>query len=157
MVGVIENHPAYAFPSYTMEKIVAKKDGMREQLEAMELSELHAHVKMANEVLEAKRLVEKDDAKRRVQEMADMLGYSSIAEMLDIRQYTNGVTRKRGDGTRTPAKAKYKLPDGSEWSGKGRLPLSLRAALDGAAGYDPDEAKFESKEARDEALKKFLI
>ena len=54
----------------------------------------------------------------------------NLLEILGNRK-DNG-RKSKADGNRSPAKMKYRLPDGSEWSGKGRIPRTLREALKGA-------------------------
>ena len=89
--------------------------------------------------------------------LAEELGEEgiSIAEVFGAASKTRG--RPKGEGTRTPARAKYRLPDNSLWSGKGRLPLALREALKGSEGYSEDTATFDTKEARNKALEQYLI
>lgn len=83
----------------------------------------------------------------------------SVLDILGIKQEQPIAKRGRpkGNGARTPAKAKYRLPDGTDWSGKGRLPLTLRDALKGSEGYSEEDASFDSKEARAAALAPYLI
>ena len=91
-----------------------------------------------------------------MQAIANDLGIS-IYELMGVPKPEARQRKPAADGTRSPARAKYLLPNGEMWSGKGKIPHAIRAQLDGAEGYNPDGASFESKEARTNALKKFLI
>lgn len=51
---------------------------------------------------------------------------------------------------RSPAKIKYRFPDGSTWTGKGRMPIAAKAYLE---GVDADD----DKEARDQALAQYMV
>ena len=79
----------------------------------------------------------------------------TMMEVIGIRKEDG--RKPKTDGSRSPAKMKYRLPDGSAWSGKGRIPRALRDALKGAEGYSEKDSSFDGKEARNKALEKFLI
>lgn len=79
----------------------------------------------------------------------------TLMEVVGVQKAPKG--RPKGDGTRTPAKAKYQLSDGSTWSGRGRIPLVLREALKGTKGWNAEDGTFEDSEAREAGLAKFLL
>ena len=78
----------------------------------------------------------------------------SIMEVLGIKEEAK---RGRPAGTRKPAELKYKRPNGELWGGRGRLPIDIREALDGAEGFDVKTGTFDPPELRTEALKRFLV
>ena len=133
-----------------METEMVKKSDLKD-LTSKHLKDLRGYI---DEMLAERQDREKQEGRQKVQAIAEELGIS-IYDLVGIQKQGKG--RPKGDGTRTPAKAKYRLPNGETWSGKGRIPLALREALDGAPGWDAGEATFEDKEARDKALSKFLL
>lgn len=66
-------------------------------------------------------------------------------------------TTPREPGTRTPARIKYRFPDDTEWSGKGRIPLGARSYLIKEGVTLKDSGFFEDLDAGKAALEKFLI
>ena len=123
----------------------------KKELEGMSVKALQKLIADAQALIQEHRAEKIQNLKTKWQAEAEEEGLT-VMEVLGIR------TRKpKGDGTRAPAKAKYKLPNGDTWSGKGRIPLALREALKGAKGWNEQEATFEDKEAREKALSKFLI
>ena len=124
-----------------------------------EITELSG--KQLNQLIESAEKLLKQRKATKIQEYRDKIAAElgeegiSIAEVFGTAPKPRG--RPKGDGSRSPAKMKYRLPDGTEWSGKGRLPVVLRDALKGAEGYSENDASFDSKEARAKALEKYLI
>ena len=131
------------------QKMVTKKE--LEGMTGKQLQKLIAEVQALQMERRAGRIQE---LRQKWAAEAEEEGFTVI-EVLGIRK-ENG-RKPKGDGTRAPAKMKYRLPDGTEWSGKGRLPLALRDALKGTEGYSEKDASFDSKEARAKALEKYLI
>lgn len=60
-------------------------------------------------------------------------------------------------GTRTPARDKYRFPDGTTWSGKGRIPMLARPYLDKDGIKFTDTGFFKDKDAGNVVLQKYLI
>src|SRR5262245_4510194 len=97
----------------------------KSDLKDLSVKQLRDVIASAQELINEKLEHERQEAREKVQKMANELGYSSIEEML-------GLPTRRGrgaSGSRTPAKNKYQLPDGTKWTGKGRLPLAFRPVL----------------------------
>jgi DNA-binding protein H-NS len=64
---------------------------------------------------------------------------------------------EREPGTRTPARVKYRFPDDTEWSGKGRIPLGARSFLKNAGATIKESGFFEDLELGKLALQKFTV
>jgi DNA-binding protein H-NS len=71
---------------------------------------------------------------------------AAIAEGLGMKPQDLMFTTRSG---RLPPKVKYRFPNGATWTGLGRIPTAAKEYLD---GIDTDD-----KDARDEALQKYLI
>jgi DNA-binding protein H-NS len=131
----------------------------KKEIEAMSFKQLAAFMEQAKARMDEMRAKEIEDARAKVTEMLTDLNIS-IFELMGVPEPSAprpGRPKGSGNGTRKPAELKYKLPSGNLWSGRGRLPLELREALNGSVGYDPETAQFATKEAREAALRRFLI
>lgn len=117
--------------------------------------------KQLKKLLEDAAALQAERREGRIQELrqkwsteAEEEGFS-IIEVLGI-QKPDGRGRKAASG-RSPAKPKYRLPDGSEWSGRGRIPIILREKLEGTKGWDAETGNFTDADAREEGLRPFLL
>lgn len=112
--------------------------------------ELEAVIQEAGQLLLERRTLKIEELRTKIAGELAEEGLS-VSEVLGLEP-----AKVRGHRNR-PTRKKYQLPDGSLWSGKGRLPLCLREALKGAEGYDEESGNFDTKASRRAALEKFLF
>lgn len=87
--------------------------------------ETFAELQKAKEELESKYSVHRAEAIKYVQDVVDAFRITS-AEVALIDQ----IEREVSTGKRTPARIKYRLPNGVEWTGKGIMKKEVKAYLD---------------------------
>ena len=113
--------------------------------------------------------------KKVIEEAQARLKEIEATELLDVRKRLNewvaesgfpldvilggqkASGKAKGKDGRTPARDKYSFPDGTKWSGKGRIPLTARPHLEKDGVSFTDSGFFEDKDAGKKALERYLI
>jgi DNA-binding protein H-NS len=135
-------------PPPTDEDDVKKSD-----IETMNFKQLKAFVDAANARMQDMRHQEIQEARTMVQQKCEELGVS-IYELMGIAPMGAPRAKAKGtNGSKEPAKARYSLPGGETWSGRGRAPRSVKELL-GAAGVN--ESGFLTDEGKEE-MKRYAI
>ena len=133
----------------TSEDTMAKAPTL--DLEAMSGKQLEELIQKAAALKEERKAETIQSLRVKIQAMMEDEGLS-LTEVFPPAQPTPARGRPRStDGTRAPAKDKYKFPDGSSWTGKGRLSNVARQYL------VQDGVDLEDKEAMRDGLSKYLI
>src|SRR5437868_4811470 len=88
-------------------------------LKGMNSKQLQKLIDDARAMQDEHRAADIQETREKWTKEAEELGLS-ISEILGIK--TGNGKGKPKDGSRSPAKDKYKLPDGTLWSGKGKIP-----------------------------------
>ncbi|MZR63083.1 H-NS family nucleoid-associated regulatory protein [Alcanivorax sp. DP30] len=108
-------------------------------LDELSIDELEKLIKQAEAALEKKRKAELKNAQAVLEKMAKELGVDPqdlLKGAGDKKKPTRKKTAaKKKAGVRKPAKVKYRDPanSGNTWTGRGKRPLWLQAALENGA------------------------
>jgi DNA-binding protein H-NS len=115
-------------------------------IDTMTGKQLKEFIERAQALQIERRAARLQELREKWQEDADQEGFT-VLEVLGMAQ----------EEARPKAKPKYRLPNGETWSGKGKIPMVLRDALDGVEGWNTRKGVFADKEARQKALETYLI
>ena len=98
-----------------------------ESMPYAQLKKLHTEI---GETLKKRQETDRQEAREKMQKMAEDMGFMSVIEMLGIEASRNP---KRKNGKRAPARIKYQNPHNPDetWTGKGRVPKWMQPLLDG--------------------------
>lgn len=107
-----------------------KLSDFMKQLEKLEVEELQQVEDGVVKLLEDKREAAKEDARRRIEEIAKAAG-ASVKELMRFRETRQGPTQGQAKGSRRPAEIKFRHPTESSltWTGRGRKPAWVEEHL----------------------------
>lgn len=116
--------------------------------------QLQKLIEDAQELQKERRSGRLQELRQKWKSEADEEGFT-IQEVLGL----NSARKAKGDGTRSPARIKYKAPDGTPFAGKGRIPHAFRKAFTAnkVEGWNSEDATFDTPENRKAAFEPYLI
>jgi DNA-binding protein H-NS len=120
----------------------------KKEIDAMSFRQLKALMDQAEARMQDMRQQELADARAKIQEMAADLGMSIYA-LVGIPEPQPAAARGRpkGNGTGKPAKVAFRLPDGTEWGGRGRPSEAIKAFV-GPSGVNENHFLTEEGKAK---------
>ena len=94
--------------------------------DSLSFEDLNSHYQMVGDIIASKKAAAESAFKEKIQEEASQLGID-INSLFGIPTEETTVKVK---GTRKKADPKYRLPDGTEWSGKGIMKREFKQYLE---------------------------